>query len=457
MSIDRSVSSLSGGETQRIKLAGQIGSGLTGITYVLDEPTIGLHSADIANLMKIVKRLKESGNTVVIVEHDREVILSADHLIELGPGAGNNGGRILAEGTPAELMRNLQSITGKYLSRKVIISEHGTSFPGKGLSIINATANNLKGFDLEIPSGGIIVITGVSGSGKSTLVYDVIHSSWEKGKPCGCSSLSGLEDYQRVVAVHHRPSFTGSSGVPATFTGIFDLIRELFAKTEDAAGMNLKKNHFSFFSREGRCEQCGGTGKIRVSMDFISDVYLICEKCDGKRYKDDVLACHFKGVNIADILEMTFSEAAGFFSDQKSLKGQLLMMEKVGLGYLRLGQPLGTLSGGESQRLNLAAELMKPIKGKTLYLFEEPSTGLHFADIEYLMKLFHELAGLGHTLLIIEHDPDIIINADWIIDLGPAGGNQGGYVVAQGTVSEIINNEKSVTGKYLKSLIMNYG
>jgi len=455
MSNDRSVSSLSGGETQRIKLAGQIGSGLTGITYVLDEPTIGLHSADVASLMKIIRRLKESGNTIVIVEHDREVILSSDHMIEMGPGAGNNGGRILAEGTPRELMCNHESVTGKYLSRKVILSEYRAPLSGKGLSIKNATANNLKGFDLEIPAGGIIVITGVSGSGKSTIVYDVIHSSWEKGKPCGCSSISGLENYHKVLAVHHKPSFTGSAGVPATYTGIFDLIRDLFAKTEDALRMNMKKGHFSFIGKEGRCEHCGGTGKIRVSMDFISDVYLLCEKCNGKRYKDEVLDCQFNGLNIADILEMTFSEAAGFFSDQKLLNGQLMMMEKVGLGYLRLGQPLDTLSGGESQRLNLAAELMKPVKGKTLYLFEEPATGLHFMDIEYLMKLFHELAGQGHTLLIIEHDPDIIMNADWIIDLGPAGGDQGGYLVSEGTVSEIMNNEKSVTGKYLKSLIAN--
>jgi excinuclease ABC subunit A len=262
-----------------------------------------------------------------------------------------------------------------------------------------------------------------------------------------------LENYHKVLAVHHKPSFTGSAGVPATYTGIFDLIRDLFAKTEDALRMKLKKGHFSFIGKEGRCEQCAGTGRIRVSMDFISDVYLLCEKCNGQRYRDEVLACQFNGFNIASILEMTFSEAIVFFNDQKTLCSQLMMMEKVGLGYLQLGQPLDTLSGGESQRLNLAAGLMKPVKGKTLYLFEEPATGLHFADIEYLMKLFHELAGQGHTLLIIEHDPDIIMNADRIIDLGPAGGDQGGYVVAQGTVREIIENDKSLTGKYLSKLI----
>jgi excinuclease ABC subunit A len=438
-------------------LAAQIRSGLTGITYILDEPTIGLHSTDIESLMKIIRTLKNSGNTVVIVEHDREVILSADHLIELGPGAGSYGGQIIAEGTPREIMDNYQSVTGKFLSRTITIQEHAAPIPGKGISIKNATANNLKGFDLEIPAQGIIVITGVSGSGKSTLVYDVIHSSWEKGKPCGCSSLAGLENYQKVVAIHQKPTFSGSAGVAATYTGIFDQIRDLFAKTNDAAMMNLKKGHFSFISKEGRCESCAGTGKIRVSMDFISDIWLVCEKCNGKRFKDEVLACKLNGVNIADILEMTFSEALVFFSDQKSLNRQLLMMEKVGLGYLRLGQSLDTLSGGESQRLNLAAELMKPLRGKILYLFEEPATGLHFADIQYLMSLFRELAGHGHTLLIIEHDPDIIVNADWVIDLGPAGGERGGSVVAQGTVSEIMNNDKSVTGKYLKSLITDYG
>lgn len=453
LSIDRSVSSLSGGETQRIKLAGQIGSGLSNIIYVLDEPTIGLHSADVASLLKIINKLKDTGNTVVIVEHNREVILSADHLIDLGPGAGNNGGRIMAQGTPLEIIKNPDSVTGKYLSGNAFVSQSHNRILGKGLSIKNATVNNLKGFDLDIPSGGIIVITGVSGSGKSSLVYDVIHSSWEKGKPCGCSSLSGLEKYQKVIAVHQKPSFTGSAGVPATFTGIFDPIRELFSQTEEALKMSFRKSHFSFISKEGRCEHCGGSGKVKISMDFISDVHLICEKCNGKRYKDDVLACYYNGINIADILSMTFSEAAVFFHDQKTLQRQFQIMEKVGLGYLLLGQSLVMLSGGESQRLILASELMKPAKANTLYLFEEPSSGLHFMDIEYLMKLFHELADQGHTLLIIEHDPDIIVNADWLIDLGPLGGDQGGDVVAQGMVNEIINNEKSLTGKYLKTLM----
>jgi excinuclease ABC subunit A len=456
ISIDRSVSSLSGGETQRIKLAGQTGSGLTGITYVLDEPTIGLHSADVASLMKILRRLKDSGNTVVIVEHDREVILSADHVIELGPGAGTNGGLLLSSGTPEEIISNPGSLTGKYLTADKMITGSRVRADGTGLSIQNATANNLKGFDLDIPGGGIIVITGVSGSGKSTLLYDVILSSWEKGKPCGCSSLAGLENYQKVVAVHQRPSFTGPAGVPATYTGIFDQVRELFAKTGDAVLMNFRKGHFSFNGKEGRCDQCDGAGKIKISMDFISDVHLVCEKCNGKRYKKEVLACQFNGRNIADVLEMTFSEAAVFFHDLLPLAGQLEMMEKVGLGYLKLGQPLDTLSGGETQRLNLAAELMKPVKGRTLYLFEEPATGLHFKDIEYLMKLFHELAGRGHTLLVIEHDPDVILNGGWIIDLGPSGGDEGGYLVAQGTVKEIMNNEKSITGRYLKTLITNY-
>jgi excinuclease ABC subunit A len=453
LTIDRRNSTLSSGEMQRIKLAGQIGSGLTNIIYVLDEPTIGLHLSDIESLMKTIKKLKETGNTVVIVEHDREVILSADHVLDFGPGAGNNGGRIVAQGTPAEIIKNTDSVSGPYLSGIRSVSQFRNRILGKGLSIKNATANNLKGFDLEIPSGGIILITGVSGSGKSTLVFDIIHSSWKKVKPNGCSSISGLEKFQKVIPVLQQSSFTGSAGVAATYSGIFDPIREVFSRTEEAKKKNFGKSHFSFISKEGRCEHCGGTGKIRISMDFISDVHLICEKCNGKRYKDDVLTCYHNERNIADILSMSFSEAAVFFYDQKTLQGQLRMMEKVGLGYLQLGQSLDTLSGGESQRLILAYELMRPVKANTLYLFEEPSTGLHFRDIEYLMELFHELADRGHTLVVIEHDPDIIINADWIIDLGPAGGDQGGNVVAQGRITEIISNKKSATGKYLRELI----
>jgi excinuclease ABC subunit A len=456
LTIDRRNSTLSSGEMQRIKLAGQIGSGLTNMIYVLDEPTIGLHSSDIESLMKTIKKLKETGNTVVIVEHDREVILSADHVLDFGPGAGKNGGRIVAQGTPAEIIKHTDSVSGPYLPGIRSDSQFRNRILGKGLSIKNATANNLKGFDLEIPSGGIILITGVSGSGKSTLVFDIIHSSWKKVKPNGCSSISGLEKFQKVITVLQQSSFTGSAGIAATYSGIFDPIREVFSRTEEAKKKNFGKSHFSFISKEGRCDHCGGSGKIRISMDFISDVHLICEKCKGKRYKDDVLTCYYHERNIADILSMSFSEAAVFFYDQKTLQGQLRMMEKVGLGYLQLGQSLDTLSGGESQRLILAYELMKPVKANTLYLFEEPSTGLHFRDIEYLMELFHELADRGHTLVVIEHDPDIIINADWIIDLGPAGGDQGGNVVAEGRITEIINNENSLTGKYLKKLKPNF-
>jgi excinuclease ABC subunit A len=282
--------------------------------------------------MKTIKKLKETGNTVVIVEHDREVILSADLVLDFGPGAGNNGGRIVAQGTPGEIIKNTDSLTGPYLSGIRSGSKSRNRILGKGLSIKNATSNNLKGFDLEIPSGGIILITGVSGSGKSTLVFDIIHSSWKKGKPNGCSSISGLEKFQKVIPVLQQASFTGSAGVAATYSGIFDPIREVYSRTEDAKKKNLGKSHFSFISKEGRCEYCRGSGKIRISMDFISDVHLICEKCYGKRYKDDVLTCYYNESNIADVLSMSFSEAAVFFHDQKILQEQLWMMEKVGLG-----------------------------------------------------------------------------------------------------------------------------
>ncbi len=442
LSIDRISSTLSGGETQRIRLAGQLGSGLTGITYILDEPTIGLHPKDIGNLMKLIRSLRERGNTVLIVEHDREVILQADHIIDIGPGAGKNGGRVVAEGTPQQVISNPGSVTGPYLSGHYNSPHPG---PGKsnglpsghrqvnlkpGLIIRNAFAHNLKGFDLEIPSGGIVAITGVSGSGKSTLMFDVILASWENKRASGCTSVEGFERFQRVVSVHQRTGFNSSLATPATFTGIFDRVRDLFASVPESRNAGYGKNYFSYLNKEGHCPACEGTGQIRISMDFLPDVQMECEQCQGRRYRPEILGCLYGGLNIADILEMTVEEACLFFTGQKNLSLQLLILEKVGLGYLQLGQALDSLSGGESQRLALAAELMKPAKGETLYLFEEPSTGLHFRDIEYLLVLFHQLAGQGNTLLIIEHDPMIIAQADHIIELGPEGGDAGGYLMA---------------------------
>jgi excinuclease ABC subunit A len=441
LTMDRMSSTLSGGEAQRIRLAGQLGSGLTGITYVLDEPTIGLHPKDTRQLMKLIRSLQEAGNTVVIVEHDREVILAADHVIDMGPGAGRDGGMILAEGTPEEISRNPKSVTGPYLLQVPQLT--GPDLPGMqqipanshhrklkpGLFIGNAFANNLKGLDLEIPAAGIIAITGVSGSGKSTLMNEVILASWENKRPTGCSMISGFEHFQRIVCVHQRTGFSSPLSTPASFTGIFDRIRELFAGTPEANLAGFSKNSFSYLNKSGQCPACEGMGQIRISMDFLSDVRMVCEQCHGKRFSSEILQCTYNGLNIADVLDMTVKEATIFFSNQNNLATQLQMLEKVGLGYLQLGQPLDTLSGGEAQRLVLATELMKPGKGTTLYLFEEPSTGLHFRDIGYLMTLFHQLADQGHTLLVIEHDRDIINQADYILELGPEGGELGGYVM----------------------------
>lgn len=453
LSIDRNSSTLSGGEAQRIRLAGQMGSGLTGITYVLDEPTVGLHPADVSRLMEMIRKLQMQDNTVVIVEHDRDVILSADHIIDLGPGAGIHGGNVLAEGSPAEIINNPSSVTGPFLKKREIIFNQYEKPLIRDLIIHNAYANNLKGFDITIPSGGMIAITGVSGSGKSSLVFDVLYESWKNKKPTGCNSISGLDQFDRVIPVHPRSEFTGSNGTAATFTGIFDKIRDLFAKSEDAIRLNLGKNHFSFLNKEGRCPHCQGAGMIRVSMDFMSDVPVICEECRGMRYNSTVLSCHYKNKTIADVLNMSFTEALTFFGDQKTISVQMKILENVGLGYLQLGQSLDTLSGGESQRLMLATELMKPSKGKNLYLFEEPSTGLHFLDIIHLNNLFRDLADKGHTLLIIEHDPEIILQADWIIDLGPGGGDKGGNVVAEGRIADIMKNPDSVTGKFLSKYL----
>jgi excinuclease ABC subunit A len=449
LSIDRKLSTLSNGEVQRVKLSGQLGSGLTGITYVLDEPTLGLHPADVRSLMTMIRRLKDQDNTVVIVEHDREMIRSADHVVDLGPGAGRSGGMILAEGSPEEVMDNPASVTGKFLQPRNMAGPRITRSLLPGLSIRGAHANNLKRLDLDIPSGGIIAVTGVSGSGKSSLVMDVILASREKSKPIGCSGIEGFRNFDHVIPVHPRTEFSSSAGTPVTYTGIFDKIRDLFSKTEDARNLKLAKNHFSFLNKEGGCQLCQGNGKIRVSMDFLSDVWVLCEQCRGRRYSPAILSCLYQGKNISDVLDMSVSDAAGFFHDQKVIRGSLNILENVGLGYLQLGQSLDTLSGGESQRLVLATELIKPEKGKNLYLFEEPSTGLHFLDIHHLNELFMNLAEKGHTLLITEHDPEILQHADRIIDLGPGGGDDGGTIVAQGTPGEIIRTPESLTGRAL--------
>jgi len=450
ITIDRPSSGLSGGEVQRIKLAGQIGSGLTGLTYVLDEPTMGLHPSETDRLMKLVTRLKEAGNTVVIVEHDRKVIRSADYVIDLGPGAGVNGGTIVATGTPEELMHDPRSVTGKYLSFEALNIDTSDRPLGPGLQIYGACANNLKNLDLEIPSGGIVVITGVSGSGKSSLLYDVILQSWKDKAPRNCDSIDGFELFHQLVFIPSKSHFPGSMGTPVTYTGIFDPIRNLFAGSPGARRMNFGKEHFSFMSRQGRCEHCQGSGELRVSMDFLSDIPVLCEHCRGKRYREEVLACNYNGKNIDEVLSMTFVEAEHFFTVPSSLAGRMGILEKVGLGYLKLGQPLDTLSGGEAQRLVLASELMKPAGGKNLYVLDEPSTGLHFSDIITLSNLFSRFVENGHTLLMIENDPDLIVRADWIIDLGPGQGVDGGEIVTRGRLSGVLANKGSLTAEVLR-------
>ena len=450
LSINRSSNTLSGGEAQRVRLAAQIGNGLTGLTIILDEPTVGLHPADVDNLMKVIRNLRDAGNTVVMVEHDRKVIEGVDHIIELGPGAGINGGQLIASGKPEEIVRNKKSITGKYLFGKQKTDRPKPRQLHEGLQIKKANANNLMDFNLYIPSSGIVVITGVSGSGKSSLVFDVIARSWREKRAVGCQSITGLEKFNQILEITQKPIAISQASNPLTYTGIFDHIRTLFSQVEPAKKMGLKKGDFSLNTKGGRCENCQGQGKIRISLDFVSDVWINCDRCRGKRYTDKVLACKYMGKNINDILEMSIGEAVDFFINHKNVQPGLKVLNEVGLGYLKLGQTTNTLSGGELQRLKLARELMLPAKEKTLYLFDEPTTGLHPQDVEVLINLFQKMADQGHTLLIIEHDTDMILQADWVIDLGPGGGEFGGQVLAEGTPDRISNNQKSVTGRYLR-------
>ncbi|MFP4469869.1 MAG: excinuclease ABC subunit UvrA, partial [Bacteroidales bacterium] len=455
---DRISSELSGGEAQRVRLAAQLGNGLTGLTYVLDEPTVGLHPADTGKLMGIIRELRNAGNTVVIVEHDREVILGADHLIELGPGAGEAGGNLIASGKPADLADNPESVTGKYLKQKHLFSDikqegQRAKKDRPSIKIFSANAHNLQDIDVKIPAGKMVAVTGVSGSGKSTLVFDVLAASWRAGKPVGCSAVEGWEGVSDLIAVTQEKISASTVSNAATFTGIFDRIRDLFAKTPGAVARGLKKNHFSFNIKGGRCEKCEGQGQLKISLDFVSDVWVTCDECYGRRYQVKVLDCKLEGRNIYEVLEMSIRQAADFFAMDNYVQDRLAMLSQVGLGYVKLGQSTGTMSGGELQRLKLARELMKSGTGKNLYLFDEPSTGLHFRDVELLLTLFRQLVDQGHSLVIIEHDPDIIRYSDWVIDLGPGGGIHGGTIVAEGTPDEIARHAQSLTGRCLSGTV----
>jgi len=464
LTLDRSSSSLSVGEGQRIRLASQVGSGLTGVLYILDEPTVGLHSRDTGKLIDTLKKLKDLGNTLIVVEHDREVLESADWIVDFGPGGGKNGGQVVAFGPPETIKKNPHSLTGKYLSGKEKVSNQISNFKfqiSNWLTISGCSQHNLKNISVKIPIGKITVVTGVSGSGKSTLIIDTLYPALKKAlgdayaeKPGKFTKLEGAEHFNQVLMVDQSPIGRTSRSNPATYTGVFTDIRNLFAQTREAQLKGFTPTHFSFNTEGGRCEACQGQGQIRVVMQFLPDIWVNCEECGGKRFKNEVLEVEYKEKNISQVLDLTIKEALEFFSAIPSITRKLQILEKIGLDYLQLGQPSPTLSGGESQRLKLARELVKKSEGKTIYLLDEPTTGLHFADLKKLLYVLKALVERGDTVVIIEHNLEIIKQADWIIDLGPEGGEKGGHLVAQGTPEQVAKNGNSWTGKYLKEFLI---
>lgn len=461
ISLDRPTATLSGGEAQRIRLATQIGSGLMGVLYVLDEPSIGLHARDEAKLIDTLKRLRDLGNTVIVVEHDESMMRSADYIVDIGPGAGEHGGYLVAVGTPEEIMRCKESITGQYLSgeKSIPIPSLRRSPNGKYLTIVGAKEHNLKDITVNIPLGLLVLITGVSGSGKSTLVNDILYKALMKELyksrviPGKYDRIEGLEHIDKVINIDQSPIGRTPRSNPATYTGVFDDIRKVFAETHDAKIRGYKPGRFSFNVRGGRCEACHGDGMIKIEMHFLPDVYVPCEVCNGKRYNRETLEVRYRGANIADVLDMTVDQALVHFENIPAVRQKLQTLQDVGLGYIKLGQPAPTLSGGEAQRVKLASELCRKSTGKTLYILDEPTTGLHFADIEKLINVLQRLVDMGNTVIVIEHNLDVIKVADYIIDLGPEGGDKGGYIVAEGTPEEIAQNPNSYTGMYLKKIL----
>jgi excinuclease ABC subunit A len=460
LSLEREAGSLSSGESQRIRLASQIGTGLTGVLYILDEPTIGLHSRDNDRLIATLKKLKDVGNTVVVVEHDEEVIRSADHIVDFGPLAGKNGGEIIAEGSLDNILSNKHSLTGKYLSGRLVIasvSKQSEFISSQNIIITGARQWNLKNIIVKFPLNKLIAVTGVSGSGKSTLVHDTLYGGVRKatlgayyGTIGEYDKIEGAENLADVLLVDQSPIGRTPRSNPATYTKVFDDIRTLLAKTQEAQIRGYGAGRFSFNVKGGRCEACEGQGQIKIEMQFLPDIYVTCDECHGTRFKDETLDVQYKEKNIAEILKLTFDEAADFFKNMPSLRRKIATIQEVGLGYLQLGQPSNTLSGGESQRLKISRELVKRINGRILYILDEPTTGLHFYDIDKLIKVLRKLVDMGNTVVVIEHNLDVIKNSDWIIDMGPEGGNKGGYVLASGTVKDIIACKKSYTGQYLK-------
>ena len=460
LTLSRATGTLSGGEAQRIRLATQIGSGLVGVAYILDEPSIGLHQRDNDKLLGTLKHLRDLGNSVIVVEHDEDTMMEADHIVDIGPGAGEHGGQVVAQGTAKEIMKNKKSITGAYLSGRLAVPVPAErKAPTDWLHIKGAKQNNLKNIDVDIPLGVMTCVTGVSGSGKSSLVNEILYKALARELnhsrvlPGNFDIIEGMDKLDKVINIDQSPIGRTPRSNPATYTGVFDLIRDLFAATSEAKARGYKKGRFSFNVKGGRCEACSGDGILKIEMHFLPDVYVPCEVCQGKRYNRETLEVRYKGKNIYDVLNMTVEEAMTFFENVPSIRRKMETLYDVGLSYIRLGQPSTTLSGGEAQRIKLASELSKRSTGKTIYILDEPTTGLHFADVHKLTEILRRLASDGNTVVVIEHNLDVIKTADYIIDIGPEGGDKGGTVIAKGTPEKIAENQNSYTGHYIKQIL----
>ena len=460
LTLARATGTLSGGEAQRIRLATQIGSGLVGVAYILDEPSIGLHQRDNDKLLGTLKHLRDLGNSIIVVEHDEDTMRAADYIVDIGPGAGEHGGEVIACGTAEQIMKNKKSITGAYLSGRmqIPVPEHRAD-PSGWIKIRGARENNLKNVDVEIPLGVMTCVTGVSGSGKSSLVNEILYKRLARDLnrarviPGKHNAIDGLEQLDKVIAIDQSPIGRTPRSNPATYTGVFDLIRDLFASTADAKARGYKKGRFSFNVKGGRCEACDGDGILKIEMHFLPDVYVPCEVCHGKRYNRETLEVKYKGKSIYDVLNMTVEEALHFIENVPSIRRKMETLYDVGLSYIRLGQPSTQLSGGEAQRIKLATELSRRSTGKTIYILDEPTTGLHFADVHKLTEILHRLSADGNTVVVIEHNLDVIKTADYIIDMGPEGGDKGGTVIAKGTPEEVAESPVSYTGKYIKPML----